>query len=70
VAFARFFVDATKNLFSEDDVDTFLEALRRLPNYAQQLRLLRYWLPTHRDKEDIGKAVLEALRLIVADSDT
>jgi hypothetical protein len=66
----RDFVDATKNLFSEDDVDTFLEALRRLPNYAQQLRLLRYWLPTHRDKEDIGKAVLEALRLIVADSDT
>lgn len=66
----REFVDATKNLFSEDDVDTFLEALRRLPNYAQQLRLLRYWLPTHRDKEDIGKAVLEALRLIVADSDT
>lgn len=66
----REFVDATKNLFSEDDVDTFLDALKRLPNYAQQLRLLRYWLPTHRDKDDIGKAVLEALRLIVADSDT
>ena len=66
----REFVDATKNLFSKDDVDTFLEALRRLPNYAQQLRLLRYWLPAHRDKDDIGKAVLEALRLIVADSDT
>lgn len=66
----REFVDATKNLFSKDDVDTFLEALRRLPNYAQQLHLLRYWLPAHKDKEDIGKAVLEALRLIVADSDT
>ena len=66
----REFVDATKNLFSKDDVDTFLEALKRLPNYAQQLRLLRYWLPAHKDKEDIGKAVLEALRLIVADSDT
>ena len=66
----REFVDATKNLFSKDDVDTFLEALRRLPNYAQQLRLLRYWLPAHKDKENIGKAVLEALHLIVADSDT
>ena len=66
----REFVDATKNLFSKDDVDTFLDELKHLPNYAQQLRLLRYWLPTHRDKEDIGKAVLEALRLIVADSDT
>lgn len=66
----REFVDATKNLFSKDDVNTFLEALKRLPNYAQQLRLLRYWLPAHKDKEDIGKAVLEALRLIVADSDT
>lgn len=66
----REFVDATKNLFSKDDVDTFLEALKRLPNYAQQLHLLRYWLPTHKDKENIGMAVLEALRLIVADSDT
>ncbi len=66
----REFVDATKNLFSKDDVDTFLDELKHLPNYAQQLRLLRYWLPTHREKEDIGKAVLEALRLIVADSDT
>lgn len=66
----REFVDATKNLFNKDDVDTFLEALKRLPNYAQQLRLLRYWLPAHCDKNDIGKAVLEALRLIVADSDT
>ena len=66
----REFVDATKSLFSKDDVDTFLEALKRLPNYAQQLRLLRYWLPAHKDKEDIGKVVLEALRLIVADSDT
>lgn len=66
----REFVDATKNLFSKDDVDTFLEALKRLPNYAQQLRLLRYWLPAHKDKEGIGRVVLEALRLIVADSDT
>lgn len=66
----REFVEATKNLFNKDDVDTFLEALKRLPNYAQQLHLLRYWLPAHKEKEDIGKVVLEALRLIVADSDT
>ena len=66
----REFIDATENLFKKDDVDTFLDKLKRLPNYAQQLRLLRYWLPSHKDKQDIGKAVLEALRLIVADSDT
>jgi hypothetical protein len=66
----REFIDATENLFRKDDVDTFLDELKRLPNYAQQLRLLRYWLPAHQDKEDIGKVVLEALRLIVADSDT
>ena len=65
----REFIDATKNLFNKDDVGTFLEALKRLPNYSQQLQLLRYWLPSHKDKEDLGKAVLEALRLIVADSD-
>lgn len=66
----REFIDATENLFKKDDVDTFLDELKRLPNYAQQLRLLRYWLPAHQDKVDVGKAVLEALRLIVADSDT
>lgn len=66
----REFVDATENLFKKDEVDTFLDELKRLPNYAQQLRLLRYWLPAHKDKEDVGKVVLEALRLIVADSDT
>lgn len=66
----REFIDATENLFKKDDVDTFLDELKRLPNYAQQLRLLRYWLPAHKDKEDVGKVVLAALRLIVADSDT
>ena len=66
----REFIDATENLFKKDDVDTFLDELKRLPNYAQQLRLLRYWLPAHKEKEDVGKVVLEALRLIVADSDT
>lgn len=66
----REFIDATENLFKKDDVDTFLNELKRLPNYAQQLRLLRYWLPAHKDKKDVGKVVLEALRLIVADSDT
>lgn len=66
----REFIDATENLFKKDDVDMFLDELKRLPNYAQQLRLLRYWLPAHKDKEDVGKVVLEALRLIVADSDT
>lgn len=66
----REFVDATADLFKKDDVDTLLAAMKRLPNYSQQLRLLRYWLPAHKDKEDVGKVVLEALRLIVADSDT
>lgn len=66
----RGFVDATANLFKKDDVDTLLEELKRLHSYAKQLRLLRYWLPAHKDKEDIGRVVLEALRLIVADSDT
>ena len=66
----REFVDATENLFKRDDVETFLNELKRLPNYAQQLRLLRYWLPAHKDKQGVGKVVLEALRLIVADSDT
>ena len=66
----REFIDATENLFKKDDVETFLDELKRLPNYAQQLRLLRYWLPAHKDKEGVGRVVLEALRLIVADSDT
>lgn len=66
----RKFADAAKNLFDDVSVDKFLEELDKLPNNSQKLQFLQFWLPEHEDKEGIGEAVLEALRLIVADSDT
>ena len=61
---------SAKHLFSDASVEVFLEELSRLPKNSHKLRLLQIWLPEHRNKPNIGKAVLEAVKLIVAESDT
>ena len=66
----RSFASAAKNLFANVSVDVFLNALANLPNNSQKLHFLQIWLPEHEDKEDIGKAVLEAISLIITVSDT
>lgn len=66
----RSFASAAKNLFSDVSVDVFLNALSNLPSNSQKLHLLQIWLPEHEDMADIGKAVLEAVSLIVTVSDT
>jgi hypothetical protein len=66
----RNFADAAKGLFADSDVHQLLSELKRLPNNSQQLHFLQYWLPEHEKKKDVGLVVLEAIRLIVADSDT
>lgn len=66
----RSFTSAAKNLFADVSVDVFLNALANLPSNSQKLHLLQIWLPEHEDKADIGKAVLEAISLIITVSDT
>lgn len=66
----RTFTHAAKNLFADVSVDRFLEELSKLPSNSRKLHLLQIWLPEHEEKEDIGKAVLQAIQLIVAVSDT
>lgn len=66
----RTFTHAAKNLFSDVSVDVFLEELAKLPSNSQKLHLLQIWLPEHEDKAGIGKAILEAIHLIIAVSDT
>lgn len=66
----RTFTHAAKNLFSDVSVDVFLEELSKLPSNSQKLHLLQIWLPEHEDKVGIGKAILEAIHLIIAVSDT
>lgn len=66
----RTFTHAAKNLFADVSVDRFLEELSKLPSNSRKLHLLQIWLPEHEDKEGIGKAVLQAIQLIVAVSDT
>ena len=66
----RTFTHAAKNLFADVSVDYFLEELSKLPSNSRKLHLLLIWLPEHENKEHIGKAVLEAIQLIVAVSST
>lgn len=66
----RSFASAARNLFADVSVDVFLNALANLPSNSQKLHLLQIWLPEHEDKADIGKAVLEAINLIITVSDT
>ena len=62
----RSFTHAAKSLFADLSVDQFLTKLNKLPNNSRKLHLLQIWLPEHKDKKCIGKAILEAIQLIVA----
>lgn len=66
----RQFARSAKHLFSDASVDTFLTEISRLSKNSHRLRLLQIWLPEHKDLPNIGKAVLEAVKLIVAESNT
>ena len=66
----RTFTHAAKSLFADVSVDYFLGELAKLPSNSRKLHLLQIWLPEHEDKEHIGKAILQAIQLIVAVSDT
>lgn len=66
----RTFTHAAKNLFADVSVDRFLMELDKLPSDSRKLHFLQIWLPEHSDKEGIGKAILEAVKLIVAVSGT
>ena len=66
----RSFTHAAKSLFADASVDQFLTELNKLPNNSRKLHLLQFWLPEHKEKEGIGKAILEAIQLIVAISGT
>lgn len=66
----RSFTHAAKSLFADASVDQFLTELNKLPNNSRKLHLLQFWLPEHKEKEGIGKVILEAIQLIVAVSGT
>lgn len=66
----RTFTHAAKSLFADVSVDYFLGELSKLPSNSRKLHFLQIWLPEHEDKENIGKAILQAIQLIVAVSDT
>ena len=59
-----------RHLFDDMDVSQFLDEVSKLTNNSQKLYFLQFWLPDHEDKADIGKVVLEGIRLIVAESDS
>lgn len=66
----RIFTHTAKNIFTDVSVECFLDELAKLPKNSQKLYFLQFWLPEHEKMPNVGKAVLEAIRLIVAESDT
>lgn len=66
----RSMAHAARHLFSEEKVEAVLSEIDQMTNDRQKLNLLSIWIPEHKDKEGIGKAILKAVQLIVAMSDT
>lgn len=66
----RTFAHAAKHLFADVSVDYFLAELDKLSSDSRKLHLLQIWLPEHETKDDIGKAILKAIQLIIAVSNT
>lgn len=66
----RIVANTAKHLFDDMDVDQFLKEVSKLPSNSQKLYFLQFWLPDHEDKADIGKVILEGIRLVVAESDS
>ena len=64
----RSFAKAAKSLFANDSVEYVLRELDKLPKDSQKLHLLMFWLPEHKNARNVGKAVLVALKLIMAES--
>lgn len=64
----RSFAKAAKSLFANDSVEYVLRELDKLPKDSQKLHLLMFWLPEHKNAKNVGKAVLVALKLIMAES--
>ena len=58
-----------KSIMKESTASQVVEKMKELPA-SHQLYFLKYWIPDHRDKEDVGVAVEYAIQLVIDTSQT
>lgn len=59
-----------KCIMADSTAAQVVERMKELPTPSSQLYFLRYWIPDHRKREDIGEAVEYAVKLVIDTSTT
>ena len=59
-----------KSIMAESTAAQVVERMKELPTPSSQLYFLRYWIPDHKTREDIGAAVEYAVKLVIDTSTT
>lgn len=54
-----------KSIMTESTADQVIDKMKELPNTGSQLYFLRYWIPDHKNSNDIGSAVEYAVKLVI-----
>lgn len=64
----RKMTEAMSMLYSDSSVEDVLNTAQNLSSDTQRIYFLMFWIPGHKEKEDIERIVLYALNLVVATS--
>ena len=59
-----------KSIMKDSTAEQVVAKMKELPTASSQLYFLRYWIPDHKDREDIGDAVEYAVKLVIETSAT
>ena len=60
---------AMRRIMRELTVSQMLEEIEKLPSDSSKLYFLQFWIPEHKDLENIGDAILYAIKLVIQASD-
>ena len=59
-----------KSIMADSTAAQVVAKMKELPTPSSQLYFLRYWIPDHKKREDIGEAVEYAVKLVIDTSTT
>ena len=59
---------AMRTVLHDNSVDQIISKLDEIPNLTSRLYFLQFWIPDHKEVEDIDKIVLYAIKLVIKDS--
>lgn len=66
----RMMTKAVRSLFDDTDITHVISELDSLPSPQQRLHLLRFWIPEHKDAQEIGTIVKYAINTVISISNT